>query len=170
MRRGGRRTEEQNWSHAAPGPRRLRREGIEIAGAPSLPRCSALAICRRSSPRLRRHTTRLSAAIPATTPWDGALAAVFFACSRKKNESTDEHRSTLIKEKPRPDASDGCDEPATPPASARLFRGGVRLLPNAQVETRVISPGLKTRATAIRGLALISVYLCSSVDSRDCFA
>ena len=47
---------------------RFRSGFIEIAGAPSLPRCCALAICRRSSPRLRRHATRPSVSIPAPHP------------------------------------------------------------------------------------------------------
>jgi hypothetical protein len=50
---------------------------IEIASAPSLPRCRALAICRRSSPPVAPSYNAAKRFHPSTTPWDGTLAAIF---------------------------------------------------------------------------------------------
>jgi len=63
-----------NWnklrgSNGAPRRTRARRWFVEIAGAASLPRCSAPVICRRSSPRLRRH--QRGRAAPSQPPHPG---------------------------------------------------------------------------------------------------
>ena len=70
--------------------KRYRSGFIEIAGAPSLPRCCALAICRRSSPRLRRHATRPSVSIPAPHP-GMERSPRFFAPDLEPRIHTDEH-------------------------------------------------------------------------------
>ncbi len=50
---------------------------LEIASAPSLPRCCALAICRRSSPPVAPPCNAAERIHPSTTPWDGTLSAIF---------------------------------------------------------------------------------------------
>jgi hypothetical protein len=67
---------------------------MEIAGAPSLPRCCALAICRRSSPPVAPPCNAASVFIPAPHPGMERSPRFFYHTGI---ETTDAHESTRIK-------------------------------------------------------------------------
>jgi hypothetical protein len=71
------RSRREQFSRTPPWVACLFSGGItEIACAPSLPRCSARVICRRSSPPVAPSSKAAERYHPGTTPRDGALAAI----------------------------------------------------------------------------------------------